>query len=144
MNIAKKFISQRDARQTAENGVIPLINVVFLILIFFMIAGHIQKSDTINVIPPQSVNQAKTEREPDVVIFVGSQGEWYLNHDVVQLEDIQLNLEQLFSTSTEPEHFSIQIKADATTPVDALAPLFTQIKHAGLTKVSIATQLSRE
>jgi biopolymer transport protein ExbD len=141
MKISQTFISQRDGRQSEENGVIPLINVVFLILIFFMISGQIQKTDPIKVVPPQSINQAKTEREPDVVIFVGPQGEWYLNDDAVQLDHIQFQLEQLFSASTEPEHFSIQIKADATTNVDILAPLFTQIKQAGLTKVSIATQL---
>lgn len=139
MNISQKWNSQREDRD--EEGVIPLINVVFLILNFFMIAGQIQKSDPVNVVPPQSINQAKSERQPDVVIVVGTAGEWFLNDEAIELAQVSARLEQLFDVSADPKRFSIQIKADASIEVNALAPLFTQIKRAGLTKVSLATQL---
>ena len=74
MNISQKWNNHRENRD--EEGVIPLINVVFLMLIFFMMAGQIQKSDPVSIVPPQSINQAKTERQPDVTIVIGTAGEW--------------------------------------------------------------------
>ena len=64
-----------------------------------------------------------------------------MNDDTIELTQVTSRLEQLVAVSDHPEFFTIHIKADAVITVDALAPLFTQIKRAGLTKVSMATQL---
>jgi biopolymer transport protein ExbD len=39
-------------KNDSDDNLIPLINVVFLMLIFFMVAGQIQKSDAIKLQPP--------------------------------------------------------------------------------------------
>lgn len=142
MNINQKFIAQRDS-QSKDDGVIPLINVVFLMLIFFMVAGHIQKADPIKITPPNSINEQRPEAEPNVLLVIGRQGETYLNDEPMALEDIEGRLTQLFERSPEPESFWVQIKADGALSIATLRPYFSQIRAAGLTKVSIATQLGQ-
>ena len=48
------------ARSGNDDNVIPLINIVFLMLIFFMLAGQITSTDLLNVMPPTSEIQAPT------------------------------------------------------------------------------------
>lgn len=141
MNIDQKFIAQRDSQ--GDDSVIPLINVVFLMLIFFMVAGQIQKSDPIPVTPPTSINEARAETEPNALIVVGAADEIFLNDETVTLEQVEERLNQLFAETLDKEAFWVQIKADGQLSVDQLRPLFSAIRHTGLTKVSIATQLGK-
>ena len=142
MNINQKFMAQRDS-QNKDDGVIPLINVVFLMLIFFMVAGHIQKADPIQITPPNSINEQRAEQEPNVMLVIGPQGEAFLNDKPVLLDDIEGRLSQVFNNSADQANFWIQIKADGNLSIEALRPFFSQIRAAGLTKVSIATQLGQ-
>ncbi|SBS29832.1 Biopolymer transport protein ExbD [Marinomonas aquimarina] len=142
MNIKQKFIAQRDSH-SGDDGVIPLINVVFLMLIFFMVAGQIQKSDPIKITPPDSINEQRPSTEPNVMLVVGSAGEIYLNDDLVVLEEVQTRLSNLFDQAQDPEAFWVQVKADGQLNIEKMRPLFSEIRQAGLTKVSIATQLSK-
>lgn len=141
MNIDRKFIAQRDA--DSDNSVIPLINVVFLMLIFFMVAGQIQKSDPIKVTPPNSINETRPERDPDAMIVMGANGDIYLNDTLVQLENIEQLLSGLFDGSSDPDAFWVHIKADGDLDIASLRPLFSEIRRSGLTKVSVATQLGQ-
>lgn len=141
MNISQKYLVQRAAQ--TDDGVIPLINVVFLMLIFFMVAGQIQKADAVKIEPPRSVNEAKAETDPNVLILVSISGEWFFNDQPVTESDLQDRLTLAFEEAADKEQFWIQIKADGELPVEKLAPIFTSIKHAGLNKVSIATQLTQ-
>lgn len=142
MNINQKFIAQRDS-QAGDDGVIPLINVVFLMLIFFMVAGQIQKSDPIKITPPNSINEQRAATEPNVLIVLGTNGELYLNDDLTKVEDVQSRLSVLFDQATDKEAFWVQVKADGDVSIETLRPLFSEIKASGLTKVSVATQLGK-
>jgi len=142
MNINQKFIAQRDS-QAGDDGVIPLINVVFLMLIFFMVAGQIQKSDPIKITPPNSVNEQRAATEPNVLIVLGTNGELYLNDDLTKVEDVQSRLSVLFDQASDKDAFWVQVKADGDVSIEALRPLFSEIKASGLTKVSVATQLGK-
>lgn len=141
MNIDQKFIAQRDAQ--TDDGVIPLINVVFLMLIFFMVAGQIQKSDPIKITPPESINETRAQTEPNALILVGLDGRFYLGDEVITLTDIAPRLNALFEAAPDKQSFWVQVKADGALSIDQLSPVFTQIRQSGLTKVSVATQLSR-
>ena len=142
MNINQKFIAQRDS-QAGDDGVIPLIYVVFLMLIFFMVAGQIQKSDPIKITPPNSINEQRAATEPNVLIVLGTNGELYLNDDLTKVEDVQSRLSVLFDQATDKDAFWVQVKADGDVSIETLRPLFSEIKASGLTKVSVATQLGK-
>lgn len=140
MNIDQKFIAQRN-RQGGDDGVIPLINVVFLMLIFFMVAGQIQKSDPIKITPPDSINERRADSKPNVLLVIGKEGDIYLNDDLVLLDQIEPRLTDLFDRAPAPDSFWVQIKADGDLNIETLRPIFSKVRASGLTKVSVATQL---
>jgi biopolymer transport protein ExbD len=48
----------------SELSVVPLVNVVFLLLVFFMLAGQISAPEPLDVEPPRSISDAESVGEP--------------------------------------------------------------------------------
>ncbi|ETX09639.1 biopolymer transportern ExbD [Marinomonas ushuaiensis DSM 15871] len=140
MKIDEKF-AKRIASD--DDNMVPLINVVFLMLVFFMVAGQIKKADPIAVVPPHSINETRAANDPNVVIVVGGDNSLYVDDQLQTIESVQPYLDEKFSSSLNKEGFWVQIKADGAISLDKLRPIFNQVRLAGLTKVSLATQLER-
>lgn len=141
MKISAKYAARK---ANDDDNMVPLINVVFLMLVFFMVAGQIRKADPVPIIPPQSINDTRAATDPNIEIVVGADSSLYVDDALFAIEDVQGYLEQKFTNAIDPEAFWVQIKADGGISLDALRPIFNQVRLAGLTKVSLATQLERE
>ena len=58
------FTGQEAPRKdNSDDQLIPLINIVFLMLIFFMVAGQISEQDAQYIAPPESISE--TPIDPD-------------------------------------------------------------------------------
>lgn len=138
-------IGQKYAARNASNddNMVPLINVVFLMLVFFMVAGQIQKADPIPVMPPQSINDNRAVTDPNIAIVLGADNSLYVDDKLFVIDDVQAYLEQQFASAANKDGFWVQIKADGAISLEKLRPVFNQVRLAGLTKVSLATQLER-
>ena len=56
-----------------ETGILPMINVVFLLLIFFMLTGHLSAIDPFEVSPPQTESEGIAESD-DMLMLIGPYG----------------------------------------------------------------------
>ena len=140
MKIGQKYAARN---ASSDDNMVPLINVVFLMLVFFMVAGQIQKADPIPVMPPQSINDNRAVTDPNIEIVLGADDSLYVDDKLFAIDDVQAYLEQQFASASDKEGFWVQIKADGTISLEKLRPIFNQVRLAGLTKVSLATQLER-
>lgn len=140
MKIGEKYAARAASN---DDNMVPLINVVFLMLVFFMVAGQIRKADPIPVIPPHSINDTRAVTDPNVVIVVGVDDGLYVDDQLFTIDEIQSYLEAQFISTMNKERFWVQIKADGGISLEKLRPVFNQVRLAGLTKVSLATQLER-
>jgi biopolymer transport protein ExbD len=140
MKIGEKYAARAASN---DDNMVPLINVVFLMLVFFMVAGQIRKADPIPVIPPYSINDTRSVTDPNVVIVVGVDEGLYVDDQLFATDEIQSYLETQFISTANKEGFWVQIKADGGISLEKLRPVFNQVRLAGLTKVSLATQLER-
>lgn len=61
-------LRRRMSPSEGEN-VLPLINVVFLLLVFFMVAGALERADIYDVEPPQSASEAETDAGENVLLM---------------------------------------------------------------------------
>lgn len=124
-------------RTHGDNAVIPLINVVFLILIFLVITGQITNSDVYKVELPESVSQSTP---PDITqtLIVNEERQLYLNNQATNLSELPDRLRELDDVSQITD-IKLLIKADAGLPVSDLRPVLTSLREAGLQRVLIAT-----
>ena len=66
-----------------EERVLPLINVVFLLLIFFMLAGKLSASDPFQVEPPRSLSEGPPTPQ-DSLVLVGADGRLALDGEIME------------------------------------------------------------
>ena len=140
MKIGQKYAARN---ASSDDNMVPLINVVFLMLVFFMVAGQIQRADPIPVMPPQSINDNRAVTDPNIEIVLGADDSLYVDDKLFAIDDVQAYLEHQFASASDKEGFWVQIKADGAISLEKLRPIFNQVRLAGLTKVSLATQLER-
>jgi biopolymer transport protein ExbD len=129
---------QKVTAPNSDDNLIPLINVVFLMLIFFMVAGHIESSDGTQVSPPLSSN--KTESKKDKLkVVVTEKSELFVDGKSLSLEQLKVNLADYIEQVPEGDA-RIELKADSQLTAASLQGILLQIKSAGVNRISLVTE----
>ncbi len=123
-----------------DDNLIPLINVVFLMLIFFMVAGQIEASDAARVELPQSAAE-QTSPQQRHELLIDAAGNRYLNGQPIS-EPALIQQLSLIATDSVQASQPMLVKADAGLPVGQLQTHLRQLHSAGLQKITLATRLS--
>ena len=122
-----------------DNSMIPLINVVFLMLAFFMIVGQIERSDAVRLNPPESLS-LEAEREYSATLLITAGRSLYLNDQPLQEEQLAGEIRRLLDTAPDPQAVRVLVKADAALPAIELRGILARLRAAGLLRVSLATE----
>ena len=122
-----------------DDNMIPLINIVFLMLIFFMIAGQLSSSELIKIQPPTSQQQSALQ-EHDAILFVSAKGRLVLNDVFLEASALTEILKQKIAETNDIHSFQLLVKADAAVPASLLTDLLKQVRAVGVLNVSLATQ----
>lgn len=117
--------------RNARENVIPLINVVFLLLIFFMITGHISNADPILINPPFSKIEAG-DVTAEKLLVVSEKGEIYFGDDKVRLTDFPHVLK-----SHKDQILTVKIDQNCTR--DCFMPVLKKLSETGFKKISLMT-----
>ena len=73
---------------------IPMINLIFLLLIFFMLTGVIKKKDIIDIKRAESINGVESKVLSDeTLLSLNYDGKIYLNNRLAELEDLEKNID---------------------------------------------------
>ena len=83
----------RNKKEKKEINLIPMINVIFLLLVFFMLTGVIEKKNVYIVERPYSnFAEKKSEVELNVnIISVEKNGQIFLNNDTISVSELEKN-----------------------------------------------------
>ncbi|MDP2700179.1 biopolymer transporter ExbD [Thalassospira sp.] len=120
-----------------QEPMLPLINIVFLLLIFFMIAGSLQKLGPFDVDPPASATA--TAQAPDtLVIWVGQGGEVGVDAPQGRIEDVSSLL------PTDYAGRPVEIRADRGVEGTRVVGLLKRLQVLGVDKVQLMTAVEPE
>ncbi|MEM9784013.1 MAG: biopolymer transporter ExbD, partial [Pseudomonadota bacterium] len=93
-------------------GITPMIDVVFVLLLFFMVAGRLTEADPFALSPPTSFTEGPPSEVSDMV-QIGADGERALDGTIMSEDEIVAEIERRLDA--DPSR-SIRVKADASTP----------------------------
>ncbi|NIY77838.1 biopolymer transporter ExbD [Thalassospira sp. HF15] len=119
---------------TVQEPMLPLINIVFLLLIFFMIAGSLQKLGPFEVDPPAS-QTAEAQPKDTIVLWFGSTGE-------IGIDDLTGGLDRL--SSMLPADYigrPVEIRADREVEGVKVVTLLARLQELGIEKVQLMTAM---
>lgn len=126
----------RAERRKRRITLVPLINVVFMLVFFFLIAGYQEAQSVIQVDLPEAESGQMLDEGP-IEIVLGRHHEILLNETYIMLEDFAPAIAQELAVNRER---IITIKADASLEANRLVQLMEQIEDAGGKHISVVTQ----
>lgn len=126
----------RAPRKRIRISLIPLIDVSIFLLIFFMLAGSVQRFEVVAIDPPVAQSGKLTD-EGHVVILLGRHEEIILGDEMLNLPELQQRLLPLLKDNPGKV---ITVKADAALAASRAIEVMDAIKASGGRNLSIETQ----
>jgi biopolymer transport protein ExbD len=120
-------------------NITSLIDVLFLLLIFFMISSTFVEQPGMKLELPES-KSAITEKIKDLVLQINADGTMTLNDETISLENLEDMFKQILPKLEEK---SLVLKADKTVPHGTVVKVMDLAKLGGLEKLIIATQVEK-
>ena len=127
------------AKKKPRIEIIPMIDTMFFLLVFFMIATL---SMTIQHGMPVSLPTAESSTDDlaeHVSLTLTQEGTLYYNKEAITLQELEKRLSNLRHSSSDP---SLLINADKQVPHGQVIKVMDIIRLSGITSMSIATQPS--
>ncbi|MCH1416180.1 MAG: biopolymer transporter ExbD [Gammaproteobacteria bacterium] len=84
----------KDKREYDDDGLLPLVNIIFLLLIFFMIAGVIEKKIVKDNLELPSAELSRFENKEVTKIYIDKDNNYFLNDTVTRNENIIIYIKE--------------------------------------------------
>ncbi len=112
----------------------PLIDIVFQLLIFFLLTATFQANPAFKVKLPKAKNQETTAEPKAVTVQINASGEMEVQGTVVDLRELEL---RLCKAAAEDPTTSVNIKADQATQHQYVVQVMDLAKGCGLERMGI-------
>lgn len=127
----------RKQREEPRVDLTPMVDVVFLLLIFFMISTTFVESPGISIKLPESSSQT-IDREPkEIKVYLSQEGDLYHGEKKISLDEFRALLADHASAA---ERTTVLLLADQEARHGKVVTLMDLARDAGFTKLAIATE----
>ena len=120
----------------AEINITPMLDIVFIMLIFFIVTASFVKEPGISPVLP-SAETAQAKARANVLIAISDSGQIWMNKRAVAIDDVRGLVEA--ARAENPESSAVII-ADQGAPSGILIDLMDQIRLGGVGEISIAAE----
>ena len=119
----------------------PLIDVVFLLLIFFMISTTFDKQTRLEVDLPEATTEARSKQEPERIdIIIDSRGHFYVNDSELVSHDIETLKRTLLKISDGRDDLPVIITGDKAAPYQAAMTVMDAAGQMGFSRLSFVAR----
>ena len=132
----KQFANQSPATEESEIDITPMLDVVFIMLIFFIVTATFIKEAGIDVNRPDAATAVKQEKA-NILIAIGPNNDIWIDRRQVDIRSVRPNIERLHAENPQG---SVVIQADKESKTDTLIQVMDASRQAGVFNVSIAAQ----
>ena len=126
------------AAQTEEEGIdiTPMLDVVFIMLIFFIVTASFVKESGIEVNRPDA-NTASAKPSASILIAINDLGEIWINKRKIDEGQVRANIERLHAENPQG---TVVVQADKEARTKVLVAVMDAAREAGVNDVSLATE----
>lgn len=122
--------------EEAEINMTPMLDIVFIMLIFFIVTAVFVKEAGMTVDKPEA-ETAGMQDKASILIAVTSDDEVWLNGDEVDVTEVRAQVEKLHS---ENPRGTIVIQADEKSKAGIVLKVYDAVRDAGIEEIAIATE----
>ena len=122
--------------EDADIDITPMLDIVFIMLIFFIVTATFVKESGIDVTRPDAETAVKQNRVA-ILIAIRDNNEIWINRRQVDLASVRANVEKLHAEN--PKGGAV-IQADREAETGVLIEIMDQVRLAGVGAISIAAE----
>ena len=137
----RRHLAQPQRRGISDDErILPLINIVFLLLIFFMVAGQLAASDRFAIEPPSS----GSENEPagQITVLVGTDQRLAVDGESVAMGTLSDTVSARLNSGNDRRQ--VRVKADGRVSALRVVAIMEQLREAGVEGIDLLTATGRE
>ncbi len=125
---------QREEKELISINITPLIDIVFLLLVFFMLATSFIQKSTIEI-NLSSGKTVKIDNEKNTaVVILNKKGLIYLNNKLIKVTNIRNEINNIVKKNPK---YRILIKSHKKVPVQKVIRLIEEVRLAGTDNIKL-------
>ena len=128
---------RRASAEEAEVDLTPMLDVVFIMLIFFIVTASFVKESGIDVNRPDAAT-AVVKPRGNILVAITPSGQIWIDKRVVDVRSIRANLERLHAENPQG---AVVIQADTDSKNGLLVAVMDAAKLAKIENISIAAEI---
>ena len=125
-----------EAEEEEAIDVTPMLDVVFIMLIFFIVTASFVKESGIDVNRPDA-QTAQPKDRANILVGIDPDGQVWINRRNVEMASVRANIERLHAENPQG---SVVIQADEQAATKYLVSVMDAARQAGVYNVSLAAQ----
>ncbi len=123
--------------KSSEINVAPLIDVVFLLLIFFMLASEFTDFKTIDMTSPSETNTNIENENKPIIVNLSPEGKIKVNNKIADLNNLNTTLKNVLKDDNAKK---IIISTPENTKVNILVKTIDIIRNLGIDNIALLTK----
>ena len=132
----RKNLFQYVEEEEAEINLTPMLDVVFIMLIFFIVTASLVKESGLDVNRPDAPTAVKKENT-NILVAIGASNEIWINRRRIDPRAVRANIERMHAENPEG---AVIIQADKKAFTETLVLVMDSARQAGVFNVSIAAE----
>ena len=130
-----QFSRRQRPRGNGDESILPLTNVVFLLLIFFMLAGRLASPEAFDIQPPVSTSEAQARRD-GLEIQLSAGGDIAIDGQAVDLDALEERVGEQIAANPA---LALRLKADGAGDATRVVAVMQALRDAGGEKLRLIT-----
>ena len=114
----------------------PLIDIVFLLLIFFMLTSHFVREDTLSIQLPEANTSQPSDKEA-IEIIIDAEGKWLYKNEILNAVTLSQVLHEDLLQRPDKQ---VRIRGDKSSNLASTVNLLDIARDSGATGVEIVTE----
>ena len=134
-------IGSAHAQDEPEISLVPLIDVILTLIIFFVITTTFQERSAMKIALPQQAAQNEAAQMPKdpLTVVIDGEGRTFVGGGEVPQRDVAAIRDAIAAVAGEDKNRAVILRADAKTPHQAVVTAMDAIGQLGFSRLSIAT-----
>ena len=132
----RKNLFQYLEEEEAEINITPMLDVVFIMLIFFIVTASFVKESGLEVNRPDAPTAVNKENA-NILVAIGASNEIWINRRRIDPRAVRANIERMHAENPEG---AVIIQADKKAFTETLVLVMDSARQAGVFNVSIAAE----
>ncbi len=128
--------SRRTSKRGVEINMAPLIDMVFILLIFFLVTTSFVKETGVSINRPVAAT-ATVEKNTTILIGVTADNRIFMNHREIDIRTVEANVERALAENPDS---SVVIVADKKSETGVVISVMDSCKLAGAKRVALAAR----